>query len=105
MDLDQRDPVLHRWGLLLVRMRILEDDNVIRLPASLLGPMNADFDGDTVALFAQLPSIADRLDCRPSALAVHDLTREALFVPKKQYVYGMHLLVQDASRLQRFREA
>ena len=101
----KRDPVLHRWGLLLVRMRILDDDNVIRLPASLLGPMNADFDGDTVALFAQLPGTAERLDCCPSALAKHDLTGEAMFVPEKQYVYGMHLLAQDASRLERFREA
>ena len=101
----KRDPVLHRWGLLLVLMNILDDDNVIRLPASLLGPMNADFDGDMVALFAQLPGTAERLDCCPSALAKHDLSGEAMFVPKKQYVYGMHLLAQDASRLERFREA
>jgi len=101
----KRDPVLHRWGLLPVRARLVEGD-VIRLPASLLGPMGADFDGDTIALFATLPrQPADIGRCRPSTLAWDETFRRAMFVPGKQYRYGLGRLMADATRLQDLQEA
>lgn len=107
----KRDPVLHRWGLLPVRARLIEGD-VIRLPASLLGPMGADFDGDTVALFAALPGLPS--ECgryRPSTLAAHDVLkqeggqRRAMFLPGKQYQYGLGRLMARVARLENFQEA
>jgi hypothetical protein len=101
----KRDPVLHRWGLLPVRVRAVPGDTV-RLPASLLGPLGADFDGDTVALFAALPDVTgDVSACRPPALAWHRLLDRPMFFPGKQYVYGLHLLTRDPDRLSAFREA
>lgn len=99
----KRDPVLHRWGLLPVRVRVVPGDT-IRLPASLLGPLGADFDGDTVALFAALPGAsAGSASCSPPTLAWHPLLEEATFKPGKQYQYGLHLLThhpEAAARLQ-----
>jgi hypothetical protein len=96
----KRDPVLHRWGLLPVRVRLV-DGSTVRLPASLLGPLGADFDGDTVALFADLPPGVHCPDeLRVAALARHPLLGDALFVPSKQYRYGLHLLTADLGRRQ-----
>jgi hypothetical protein len=94
----KRDPVLHRWGLLPVRCQPVPGD-VIRLPASLLGPMGADFDGDTVAVFSRLPAVsADSAAVRPSALAWDALLDRPLFMPGKQYLYGLHLVMQSPGR-------
>jgi hypothetical protein len=96
----KRDPVLHRWGLLAVRLRPVEGDT-IRLPASLLGPLGADFDGDTVALFAELPGQpSDLAPWSPAALARHPLLGQAMFLPGKQYLYGLSLLLKNPQRRQ-----
>jgi hypothetical protein len=90
----KRDPVLHRWGFLPVRLCLVPGD-VIRLPASLLEPMGADFDGDTVAMFGELPRAGvDLSRCRPSALAWDQLMDAPTFLPGKQYIYGLYLLTQ-----------
>jgi len=91
----KRDPVLHRFGLLAVRARRVPG-HAIRLPASLLGPLGADFDGDTVAVFAAIPGVEIPSAARPHGGAAHDLTGQALFVPGKQYVYGLALLEESA---------
>jgi hypothetical protein len=96
----KRDPVLHRWGLLPVRFRPISE-NVIRLPASLLGPMGADFDGDTIAVFATLPGMkGDLAEVRPSRLAWDAVLQRPLFVPGKQYLFGLSLVGKDRQRLQ-----
>jgi hypothetical protein len=100
----KRDPVLHRYGLLAVRARPVPG-HAVRLPASLLGPLNADFDGDTVALFAALPGTLPTPECRPQNNAAHDLTGKALFVPGKQYVYGLSLLEESPDDLAHFNAA
>ncbi len=101
----KRDPVLHRWGLLPVRVRVVPGVT-IRLPASLLGPLGADFDGNTVALFAALPgALADLHACSPPALAWHPLLDEALFQPSKQYQYGLFLLSQSREQKERLQLA
>jgi hypothetical protein len=100
----KRDPVLHRWGVLPVRVRPVAG-GTIRLPASLLGPPGADFDGDTVAVFAHVPgALTDPAVCRPSAIAWHTLLDEPMFIPGKQYQYGLFLLSQDARRREAFRQ-
>ncbi len=101
----KRDPVLHRWGLLPVRCRLAEGD-VIRLPASLLGPLGADFDGDTVALFASVPGQPEDISkYRPSTLAWDVTMERPMFLPGKQYRYGLNRLMADAARRERFLQA
>ena len=100
----KRDPVLHRWGLLPVRAKLIEGD-VIRLPASLLSPMGADFDGDTIALFATLPGqLTDFSTCRPSTMAWDSTTKRAMFLPAKQYRYGLGRLHENGIRLKEFQQ-
>jgi hypothetical protein len=96
----KRDPVLHAWGLVPVRARLVPGDTV-RLPASLLGPMGADFDGDTVALFAALPGAREQMmEAGPAAVAWHDLLGRPMFVPGKQYQFGLHRVMSDALLLE-----
>jgi hypothetical protein len=92
----KRDPLLHRWGLLPVRFRLVPGQT-IRLPPALLGPMGADFDGDTVAVFA-LPDFQGPVAAsRPSAIACQDVLGVPLFLAGKQYVWGLARLMQDRS--------
>src|SRR5207244_3908232 len=83
-------PVLHRWGLVPVRVRLIDGDTV-RLPAALLGPLGADFDGDTVALFGRLPGLAG---APPDASPVAN----PAFLPGKQFRFGLHRLLSAAAR-------
>jgi hypothetical protein len=99
----KRDPVLHRWGLVRVRPRVV-DGSTIRLPASLLGPMGADFDGDTMAVFADLPGQPGPAGCCPTALAWDDLLGREMFVPGKQYLFGLLLLLRDPERRRQVNE-
>jgi hypothetical protein len=58
-----------------------------------------------VALFAALPGAADPPpDCRPAALAWHGLLNRAMFLPTKQYLYGLHLLRANPAALAAFAE-
>jgi len=96
----KRDPVLHKWGLLSVRARLIDGD-VIRLPASLLGPLCADYDGDTVAVFADNPVArgqAERLAQPAEQLWDANLDR-AMFVFGKQYLYGLGLILESPELL------
>jgi hypothetical protein len=90
----KRDPLLHRWGLLPVSVRPVPGD-VIRLPPGLLGPMGADFDGDTIAVFAALPGSDLAEAIHPSAVAWDEVLDRPMFVPGKQYLYGLHLLMRQ----------
>lgn len=103
----KRDPVLHRWGLMPVRARIIEG-NVIRLPASFLGPMGADFDGDIVAMFenTMIKSVGDynkllsKLACSKKEFG--DISDIKMLYPKKQYLFGLYKLINDETKFKNF---
>ena len=94
----KRDPVLHPYGLLHVQARLLGEEfgKTIRLAASLLGPLGADFDGDAVVVFGELAGAEDI--GRPQAMARHPLLMEPRFQPGKQYRYGLTLMAGDPDR-------
>lgn len=91
-----RPPVLHQWGLLSVRPVELDtDEPVIRLHPALIGPLGADFDGDTVYVFRDIPTHpaaslgAIARDAFPEASLWDDVLGEPKFVPGKQYRHGL----------------
>lgn len=96
----KRDPVLHRWGLLRMRVRLIEG-NAIQLPPSVLGPLGGDFDGDCIAVFRTLPGFdnpeADQVT--PSRIGWDELWERPMFLPSKQYIYGLHLLQRKSNLL------
>jgi hypothetical protein len=97
----KRDPVLHRWGLLWMRARVVPG-NAVRLPAAVLGPMGGDCDGDTVAVFRSIPGEEESATpVPPSGMAWDDVLRRPVFMPGRQYLYGLHLLQQDRDRQER----
>jgi hypothetical protein len=96
----KRDPVLHRWGFLPVRWREIPGQT-LRLPASILGPMGADFDGDSMAVFGHLAGLVGSPEAvRPSALAWDGLLERGMFFPGKQYLFGLYLLTRAPAKLQ-----
>jgi hypothetical protein len=97
----KRDPVLHRWGLLRVKVRVVSGNTVL-LPASLLRPLGADFDGDAVVVFGCLPGEEGAPAVGPpSATAWDEVLGRAVFYPGKQYAYGIDLLQRQEERLAR----
>jgi hypothetical protein len=67
--------------------------STILLSASLLRPLGADFDGDTVAVFASLPGEEEaERPGPPSRVGWDEVLGRALFYPARQYVYGLGLL-------------
>ncbi len=90
----KRDPVLHPHGLLRVRGRLIQDGaRVLRLPPALLGPLAADFDGDTAVVFGVLPGVASTPpeggSDQPARGVLHPRLRKAVFVAGKQYRHGL----------------
>jgi hypothetical protein len=99
----KRDPVLHRWGLLGAEVRVVEG-NAIRLPASLLRPLAADFDGDAIMVFHRVTGHDDAQPPLPSEVALDEVLNRGVFYPGKQYVYGIHLLQRREEMVRRLDE-
>lgn len=101
----KRDPVLHRWGLMPFRARLIPEA-VVRLPASILGPLGGDCDGDVVAMFGGLDeACACGPAPQPVAAAWDELTKRPMYVPGKQYIYGLHLLRSQPDLFREFQAA
>jgi hypothetical protein len=56
--------------------------------------MGADFDGDTATLFDRVPWLpADAPRLQPAGIAWDEAFQRPMFLPKKQYLYGLFLLL------------
>src|SRR5262249_474604 len=99
----KRDPVLHRWGLLGAEVRVVEG-NAIRLPASLLRPLGADFDGDAIMVFHAGPGQAGSLPPLAAEVALDEVLGRCVVYPGKQYAYGIHLLQSRQELVRRLDE-
>jgi DNA-directed RNA polymerase beta' subunit len=93
-----RQPSLHRYNLLAFKPK-LRDDFVIGLPPLLCGGFNADFDGDTMAVYLPLTRAA-QLDAR-RLLPTHHLFKVAngdlLLSLGQDYALGASLLMAGES--------
>lgn len=45
-----RQPTLHEYSIYCEKLRLVDNEYVIHYPIELCGPLNADFDGDTVSI-------------------------------------------------------
>ena len=100
----KRDPLLHRWGLLPVRF-VVNSGHTIQLPASILDALGADYDGDTVSVFAvEWGKDHPSSELWPTKMRQHELWGKPMFAPSKQFVYGLHLLEKNDKSLQEFRD-
>lgn len=99
----KRDPVLHRYGVLPLKAKCTQrHTNTIQLPASLLSPLAADFDGDTATVFAvnadtpeELSNVSSLEKCRPSMIQWDNILRQPKYKPSKQYQHGLYLLQEN----------
>jgi hypothetical protein len=59
--------------------------------------MGADFDGDIVTVFRSIPYQSQDPPIPPSALAFDEVRKQPVFLPGKQYLYGLSRLIQVSS--------
>lgn len=99
----KRDPVLHRWGLLGLQAKVHEDpaNDTIGISASLLDALGADYDGDCLTVLGRIPGIdAGQVSKQaPSQICWDEVLNRPLFVPRKQYLYGLFRLQKSSERL------
>jgi DNA-directed RNA polymerase beta' subunit len=91
-----RQPTLHKYNLLAFRPRI-RDDFAIAIPPLVCGGFNADFDGDTMALYLPLTRRAQEEAKRllPSRHLFKAANGDLILHLTQDFVLGAFLLSQD----------
>ena len=84
-------------------MRAIQDDGIgcglhrseIALGVAAITGLLGLQDAFQIAVFAALPGSDLGRSVRPSAIAWDEVLNRPMFVPGKQYLYGLHLLTQQ----------
>lgn len=94
-----RQPTLHRMGILGFRVKV-NKDSVIRIHPLICEPYNADFDGDAMAIYR--PLYEDSInECRNKLLVTKNLlsptTGDLILGVNQDIVLGLYLLTKDGN--------
>jgi len=87
----KRDPVLHQYGLVGQNVK-LTDDPAVKLSPLVLPPLNADIDGDTVALMVPLTHAAVEETRRivPSQRIISESSGDVLYAPSNESALALY---------------
>lgn len=87
----KRDPILHQYGLIGQRIK-LTDESAIKLNPLVLPPLNADIDGDAVALMVPLThdAVHEAKRIMPSSRMMSDSSGELLFAPANEAALSIY---------------
>jgi len=87
----KRDPVLHKYGVMALKPRITSGD-AIRIHPLITSPMNADFDGDKVAIYPPITNEAlkESWNMLPSKQLFSPATGQIVFSPTNESVLGLY---------------
>ncbi|MFA6132471.1 MAG: hypothetical protein WC869_00490 [Phycisphaerae bacterium] len=90
-----RAPSLHRWSVLAAMPKI-HSGKEVRISPFVLGPFNADMDGDTMSVFAPLSDKGKREahDLLPSRNLWYDKDRSLAFAVDKDVITGLFALTR-----------
>lgn len=90
-----RQPTMHQYNLMAFTP-VLVSGSAIHIPPLLCGPFDADFDGDTMSIYAVLSQQANLevSKLRPAALTTNVLTGKPLFLPSHEMLLGLRLASQ-----------
>lgn len=93
-----RAPALHKWSVLAGRPT-LSDGEEIRISPLVIGPQNADFDGDTISVHVPLTEKArqEAHQLLPTNNLFYDRDRSVAFAPEKDIITGIFMLTRQGS--------
>lgn len=89
----KRDPVLHKYGVMAFRPRIV-GGRAIHVPPLITASMGADFDGDAVSLYAPVTNkaVGDAKRMFPSENLLNPSTGRPVFTPSNEMNVGLYRL-------------
>jgi len=93
-----RAPSLHRWSILAAKPRISEGKEV-RISPLVVGPFNADYDGDTMSVFVPITDDAKReaVKLLPTNNLLYDKDKSLAFGVSKDVISGIFALTKPGT--------
>lgn len=87
----KRDPVLHQYGLIAQRAKLI-DEPAIKVSPLILPPLGGDIDGDTVALMVPLTheAVQEAHRILPSNRTLSDSSGDVLFAPANEAALSLY---------------
>tara|TARA_Y100000310_G_scaffold334995_1_gene415980 strand:- start:5335 stop:11577 length:6243 start_codon:yes stop_codon:yes gene_type:complete len=91
----KRDPVLHKFGIMAFKPR-LHDESAIHIHPLVVGGFNADFDGDTMAVFVPVSqeAVDESYKMMPSKNLFNPATGQVMYQPTLEGQLGLYLLTR-----------
>ena len=91
----KRDPVLHKYGIMGFRPKIV-DGSAIRVHPLVTGGFNADFDGDTMSMYVPIgrEAEAEAHKMMPSNNLFANASGKVMFQPKFESALGLYKLTR-----------
>ncbi len=96
----KRDPVLHKFGIMAFKARIIDDEKAIHIHPLVVGGFNADFDGDAMGVFVPISqtSVDEAYKMMPSKNLFNPSTGQVMYQPTLEGQLGLFLLTQFGKR-------
>lgn len=91
----KRDPVLHKFGIMAFKPK-LHDESAIHIHPLVVGGFNADFDGDTMAVFVPVSqeAVDEAQKMMPSKNLFNPATGRVMYQPTLEGQLGLYLLTR-----------
>lgn len=91
----KRDPVLHKFGIMAFKAKI-HDEQSIHIHPLVTGGFNADFDGDTMAVFVPISqqAVDEAYNMMPSRNLFNPATGRVMYQPSLEGQLGLFLMTQ-----------
>lgn len=91
----KRDPVLHKFGIMAFKAKI-HDEQSIHIHPLVTGGFNADFDGDTMAVFVPISqqAVDEAYNMMPSKNLFNPATGRVMYQPSLEGQLGLFLMTQ-----------
>ncbi|MAP23577.1 MAG: hypothetical protein CL582_21830 [Alteromonadaceae bacterium] len=95
----KRDPVLHMFGIMAFKPRLLSGSS-IHIHPLVVGGFNADFDGDTMAVFVPISqeAVDETYKMMPSKNLFSPATGKVMYQPTLEGQLGLYLLTRWGSK-------
>ena len=96
----KRDPVLHKFGIMAFKAR-LHDEKSIHIHPLVTGGFNADFDGDTMAIFVPISqqAVDEAYGMMPSRNLFNPATGRVMYQPSLEGQLGLFLMTQMGKKV------
>ena len=96
----KRDPVLHRYGIMAFKPTLHEGSSIAMSPL-LMGPFNADVDGDAMAVYTPMSpgAVKDAWNMLPSNHLFSPATGRVAYTPGTEPITGLYTMTRPGKTL------